>query len=147
VPVDVETSIEINRPRAVVAAYATDPDNVTRWYQNIKSVEWETEPPVVVGSRMAFVAQFLGRRLAYTYEVTELEPGHRLVMSTSQGPFPMETTYTWTDAPSGGTRMTLRNRGTPSGFSRLVAPFMASAMRRANRKDLARLKELLEQRA
>ena len=146
-PVDVETSIEINRPRAVVAAYATDPDNVTRWYQNIKSVEWETEPPVVVGSRMAFVAQFLGRRLAYTYEVTELEPGHRLVMSTSQGPFPMETTYTWTDAPSGGTRMSLRNRGTPSGFSRLVAPFMASAMRRANRKDLARLKELLEQRA
>src|SRR3954452_25079703 len=92
VPVDVETSIEINRPRAVVAAYATDPDNVTRWYQNIKSVEWETEPPVVVGSRMAFVAQFLGRRLAYTYDVTELEPGHRLVMSTSQGPFPTETT-------------------------------------------------------
>jgi uncharacterized membrane protein len=144
VPVDVETVVEIDRPRDVVAAYAMDPDNVTHWYQNIKSIEWETAPPIAVGSRMAFVASFLGRRLAYTYQVTGLESGRRLVMSTSQGPFPMETTYTWDDTETGGTRMTLRNRGTPGGFSKVVAPFMASAMRRANRKDLARLKELLE---
>jgi hypothetical protein len=64
-------------------------------------------------------------------------------MSTTDGPFAMETTYAWADA-AGGTRMTLRNRGEPAGFSKLVAPMMASAMRRANRKDLARLKELLE---
>jgi hypothetical protein len=90
------------------------------------------------------VAHFLGRRLAYTYEVRELVPGERFVMSTAEGPFPMETTYTWTDAPSGGTAMTLRNRGEPSGFSKIAAPMMARAMRRANRKDLQRLKSLLE---
>jgi hypothetical protein len=56
----------------------------------------------------------------------------------------METTYTWTDTDGGGTAMTLRNRGEPSGFSRLVASLMAAAVRRANRKDLARLKQLLE---
>ena len=99
--------------------------------------------PVAVGSRIAFVAHFLGRRLAYTYEVRELVPEQRLVMSTTEGPFPMETTYTWEPAP-GGTRMTLRNRGEPSGFSRLVAPMMARAMRRANEKDLAKLKARLE---
>ena len=143
--VDVETVAEIERPRSVVAEFATDPDNVTRWYKNIKSVEWETAPPVAVGSRMALVAHFLGRRLAYTYQVTELDPQRRLVMSTSQGPFPMETMYSWDDTSSGGTRMTLRNRGEPAGFSKLVAPMMASAMRRANRKDLARLKSVLEQ--
>jgi hypothetical protein len=142
--VDVQTEIVIARPRREVAAYACDPDNATAWYENIKAVEWKTAPPVAVGSRIAFVAQFLGRRLAYTYEVRELVPGERFVMSTAEGPFPMETTYTWARNPQGGTHMTLRNRGEPSGFGRLSAPFMAPAMRRANRKDLALLKSILE---
>ena len=144
--VDVLTEIVIDRPLAEVAAYAGDPSNAPSWYVNIKSVEWETPPPVAVGSRMAFVAQFLGRRLAYTYEVAELVVGERLVMRTAQGPFPMETTYTWETVSEGATRMKLRNRGETSGFSKLAAPFMAGAMRRANRKDLEQLKAVLEAR-
>ena len=142
--VDVETEIEIARPRSEVASFASDPDNATSWYQNIKSVEWESPKPLTVGSRVAFSAQFLGRRLVYTYEVREMVPGERFVQGTAQGPFPMETTYTWEDTPAGGTRMRLRNRGEPAGFSRLAAPLMASAIRRANNKDLARLKAVLE---
>jgi uncharacterized protein YndB with AHSA1/START domain len=145
VAVDVVTEIEIAVPRAQVAAYAADPSNAPEWYVNIASVEWETTPPVVVGSRIAFVAQFLGRRIAYTYEVSELVPGERLVMGTIQGPFPMLTTYTWADSGS-GTTMTLRNAGDPHGFGAIAAPVMASAMRRANRKDLVRLKTILESR-
>lgn len=142
--VDVLTEIEIARPRDAVAAFAADPANAPEWYENIVSVEWRTEPPAAVGSRMAFVARFLGRRLAYVYEIAELEPGRRLVMRTADGPFAMQTTYTWEDAGAGATRMTLRNRGEPAGFSRVAALFMAPAMRHANRKDLQRLKMLLE---
>ncbi len=142
--VDVQTSIEIEVPRAQVAAFVVDPANAPAWYVNIRSVTWETSPPVAVGSRMAFVAHFLGRRIAYTYEVREFVPGSRFVMSTAQGPFPMRTTYSWEDTQSGGTRMTLRNDGEPSGFGQLAAPMMAKAMRRANRKDLEKLKALLE---
>jgi uncharacterized membrane protein len=142
--VDVTTEIEIDRPRDVVSAYAADPDNATTWYANISSVAWRTEPPVAVGTELDFVAQFMGRRLAYTYRVLEHVPGERFVMSTAEGPFPMTTIYTWADAPGGGTRMTLRNHGEPAGFGKVAAPAMTAAMRRANRKDLARLKAVLE---
>jgi uncharacterized membrane protein len=144
VAVDVRTEVVVDRPRQAVADFASDPDNATTWYENIERVEWRTPRPLAVGSRLAFVARFLGRRLEYTYEVAELVPGERLVMRTADGPFPMETTYAWEDAPGGATRMTLRNRGEPAGFSRAASPMMASAMRRANRRDLAQLKRILE---
>ena len=144
--VDVVSEVVIDRPPAEVADYAGDPLNAPAWYANIESVSWVTEPPLRIGSQMTFVAHFLGRRLEYTYEIVELEPGKRLTMRTAQGPFPMETTYTWQAAGTGRdtTRMTLRNRGEPSGFSKVAAPMMATAMRRANGKDLAALKDLLE---
>src|SRR5689334_11246253 len=142
--VDVVTETVIDRPCADVAEYAGNPNNAPHWYENIKSVERKTTPPLQVGSRVAFVAQFLGRRLAYTYEFVELVAGERLVMRTADGPFPMETAYTWEPLGAGKTRMTLRNRGEPSGFGKLAAALMAGAMRRANGKDLERLKGILE---
>ena len=144
---DVDVAVEalIPCPREVVASYAGDPSNAPQWYANIVSVRWQTPPPVAVGSRMDFEARFLGRRLNYTYEVVELEPGQRLVMRTADGPFPMETTYTWESVPD-GTRMRLRNRGTPSGFAKVAAPVMAKAMKGAMTKDLTRLAERLQHR-
>jgi hypothetical protein len=145
VGVDVQVETVIGRPVPEVAAFAGDPTNAPEWYANIQRIDWLTAPPVEVGSRMVFEARFLGRELAYTYEVVELEPASRLVMRTADGPFPMETTYTWEPAGEGATRMTLRNRGNPSGFGGLAAPLMERAMRRATSGDLARLKRLLEE--
>ena len=142
--VDVVTECIIDCPIDQVATYAADPSNAASWYDNIESVEWKTDPPLAIGTQVAFVARFLGRRLAYTYEIVDLVPGERLVMATAEGPFPMETTYTWTSSGDNGTRMTLRNRGEPSAFSKVAAPFMAASMRRANRKDLANLRSILE---
>ena len=138
------TEIEIARPRDEVAAYASDPDNAPRWYRNIESVEWETPPPLAVGSRIAFVARFLGRRLSYTYEVREIVPGERLVMSTAEGPFAMETTYTWADTPDGGDADDAAQPRRARGFTRLGAPMMSMAMRRANWNDLREIKRILE---
>jgi uncharacterized membrane protein len=144
---DVSTEVVIDCPPSRVSTFASDPDNVPAWYMNIKSVEWKSARSVTVGSRIAFVAYFLGRRMAYTYEIVEYIPGQRMIMRTIDGPFPMATTYIWQPAANGGTRMTLRNRGTLTGVFAWIAPLVAYGMRRANRKDLALLKRVLENRA
>lgn len=149
--VNVLTEIIINRPKEVVSTFVSDPDNATKWYVNIKSAEClpagqagKTPKPLRVGSLVTFTAHFLGKKLAYTYEFTELIPGEKLVMRTAEGPFPMETTYTWETVNGNMTRMTLRNKGNPTGFSKLFVPFMKMAMKRANQKDLILLKKILE---
>jgi uncharacterized protein YndB with AHSA1/START domain len=142
--VDVLTEIDIDCSRERVFAYAADPDHAPEWYVNIKSVHWHTAPPLRVGSRVAFVAHFLGRRLAYTYEIVQLVQDELLVMRTADGPFPMETTYTFTSNAPNRTHVTLRNRGNPKGFGIAVAPVLVLAMRRANRRDLEHLKKNLE---
>ena len=141
--VNVQTEIHIRVPRADVASYAGNPDNAPAWYQNVTSARWLTGAPLQVGSQVAFTAHFLGRRLEYTYDIIEVVLNEKLVMRTSGGPFPMQTTYTWSDAGD-GTDMTLRNTGQPRGFSVLAGAFMAPMMRRATRKDLANLKSILE---
>ena len=142
--VDVVTQIIIDLPIDQVASYAAYPDHAPEWYKNIKSVEWKTPKPLSLHSKIAFEADFLGRKLSYVYEITEYIPGQKLVMHTAQGPFPMETTYIWEALNPSTTKMTLRNRGMPRGFSKLLSPFMEWAMKKANMKDLRQLKSILE---
>jgi uncharacterized membrane protein len=142
--VDVLTEIEIKSPIERISEYAANLDHAPEWYVNIDSAEWITEKPLNVGSKIAFKAKFLSRELAYIYEIAEYVPGRKMVMQTSEGPFPMRTTYTWNAVDANTTRMTLRNQGEPSGFSKLVSPFMALIMKKANEKDLRKLKEIIE---
>ncbi|MCG8306337.1 MAG: SRPBCC family protein [Cytophagales bacterium] len=143
--VDVLTTITINCPVKIVAEYASNPDYATSWYKNIKAVEWKSVKMLSVGSLIAFKAEFLGKKLEYVYEVMEYEPSKSLVMKTANGPFPMETIYTWEEVAEGITCMTLRNRGIPQGFSKLLSPLMSTMIKMANKKDLKLLKRILEQ--
>lgn len=142
--VDVLTEITINCPRHIVSEYAADPDHAPEWYVNINSAEWQTPKPLGIGSKVAFKADFLGKQLSYVYQIAEYIPGEKLVMRTADGPFPMETTYTWESKDGQTTRMTLRNKGNPAGFSLLFSPFMSLMMKRANNKDLKKIKFILE---
>jgi uncharacterized protein YndB with AHSA1/START domain len=142
--VDVITEITIQAPIAEVWDYTANPDHAPEWYVNIKSAVWKTPKPLRVGSQVSFVAQFLGKKLNYTYEFKELVPRQKLVMQTAEGPFPMETTYTLKKIDEHTTRVTLRNKGIPTGFIKIVSPFMAAMMRNANKKDLIKLKKIIE---
>jgi hypothetical protein len=144
VSLDVSSEIVIERPPGIVSAYVADPANAAAWHGNIKFAEWRSEPLLHVGSRVAFVAEFLGRRVEYTYELMEVVPGEKLVMRSVAGPFPLETSYPFEETRDGHTHLTLRNRGEPAGAAKLMAPMIATAMRNASEKDLAKLKTILE---
>ena len=146
-PVEISSEIVIERPRAEVAAYVTEPDNAIDWYEHIQRVVWRTPRPLAVGSRVGFFAGFLGKQFEYVYEITVLVPGERLVMRTDQGRVPMETQYVWRDEPGGATRMSLHNRGEPRGAGRFGGFLLRRAMRRSSERDLQRLKQLLETRS
>ena len=145
--VDVLTETVIRRPVAEVAAYAGDPTNAPEWYANIDSVEWQTPPPVAVGSRIDFVARFLGRRLAYTYEVAELRARRAAGHAHGAGPVPHGDHLHLGAARRRRHADDAAQPRRARGLLAVVAPFMAAAMRRANRKDLAALRSRLETRA
>lgn len=140
---EVVIKIEIHCPKDKVSQFVADPDNAPEWYKNIKAVAWQTPKPLKVGSKIAFEAHFLGRKLRYTYEVMELSD-EKMVMETAEGPFPMETSYEWQSTGPDSTLMLLRNRGNPTGFSLLLSPLIAKFMRKANLQDLKCLKQILE---
>ena|SRR5689334_22763149 len=142
--IDVSTKIDINCSRDKVAEYSANPDNAPKWYVNIKGAKWRTPRPLKVGSQIIFKAKFLGKSLVYIYEISEYAAKQKMVMKTIVGPFPMETIYTWQSIDGNITRMSLQNRGNLPGLSRLLTPLFSFAIRKANNKDLQRLKQIIE---
>lgn len=142
--VDVLATIAIERPVSVVAAYAGDPTNAPSWSRRIDRAEWLTEPPVRLGSRVRFDAAFLGRAIEYVYEIVELTVDEQMTMRSTDGPFPMRTTYTWRPLSDRASHMAIRNTGGPTGPAAIAAPLVARAVRWAVRQDLAELKRILE---
>jgi uncharacterized membrane protein len=142
--VNVSTEIIIHLPKEKVAEFASDPENAPKWLVNIESVEWLTEKPLKTGSQLIFRAKFMGRHLQYIYEVIEIIHGQKLVMQTINTAYVIETTYGWQAVDENTTCMTLCNRGIPPGLSKILTPIVAIAIKQASRKDLKRLKFLLE---
>jgi hypothetical protein len=143
--IDVASEIEIGVPREQVARFAADPGNATLWRQIFEEAEPEHVGSPQVGWRVIFVSKVLAGKVPYTYQVVEHVPGERLVMRTEDGPFPVQTTYAWEDAGDGATRMTLQTSGEPKKHTtKLAVRLMTKAWRKADAKDLAALKAVLE---
>jgi carbon monoxide dehydrogenase subunit G len=147
--IDVTAQVEVGRPRAEVAAFMTDPANDPAWIGGVREVRLETPPPLRAGSRVARVAAFLGRRVEYINEITELDPDRVLDMRSVKAPFPMRVTYSFEDAAAAhgdGAATVVRNRvqGDPGGFFALFGPLLAPLVRRSVQRDLERLRDVLE---
>jgi len=143
VAIDTRAVIDVARPRQQVAAYLRDPGNDPRWIGGLRSARLLTGPPVDVGSRVERVASFLGRRIEYVNEITELT-GTRLAMRSVRSPFPMRVTYGFDDTGNDATQVSVRVEGDASRLYRLADPLLAVLVRRSVQRDLRTLKRLLE---
>ncbi len=143
--IDITADVNIGRPRAEVAAYAMDPANDPVWLGGIVEARQVTDGPFGVGTRVARVARFLGRRMDYTPEIREYVPGERLAMATDK-PFDMTITYAFEDRGT-DTRASVRVQGEGSGFYAVAAPLLGPLVKRSVSRDLRTLKRLLESRA
>jgi uncharacterized membrane protein len=143
--VDVTATASIDRPRDQVAAYLRDPANDTTWIGGLRSARLLTPGQVTVGSQVERVAGFLGRRVQYVNEITELT-ADRLAMRSVRSPFPMRVTYGHRQASDGATEVSVRVQGDAARFYALVAPLLGLAVRRSITRDLRNLKRVLEQR-
>lgn len=143
--IDVKTEIIIHCRKIRIWEYVSDPDKAPEWYANIHSISWGTPKPAQLGTRVAFVARFMGRTLAYIYQVTEWVPLEHLTMTSVSGPFPMQTKCSLRSLGEETTRVTLQNTGKPKGKFRLLSRLVSWMIKRANRRDLNQLKQLLEE--
>ena len=152
---DLTVDIAIDAARDRVAAYALDYTNDPEWIGAIREARLVTDPPFGVGAQVERIGTFLGKRIEYVNEVTELdldmnnagpttEPDRRLVMRSVKAPFPMTVTYEFMDEPGRGTRMRIRTEGDASGFYRLAGPLLDRAVKRGVGQDLKRLKARVE---
>jgi uncharacterized membrane protein len=143
--VDVTATASIDRPRDQVAVYLQDPANDTKWIGGLRSARLLTPGPVTVGSQVERVASFLGRRVQYVNEITELT-ADRLAMRSVRSPFPMRVTYGHRDAGDHTTDVSVRVQGDAARFYALVAPLLGLAVHRSITRDLRNLKQILGQR-
>jgi uncharacterized membrane protein len=143
VAIDTTAVIAVGRPRDQVAAYLRDPANDPHWIGGIRSARLVTASPVAKGSQVERVAWFLGRRIEYVNQITELT-SERLAMRSVRSPFPMRVTYGFQDAGDATTMVSVRVEGEPGRRYRLADPLLALAVRRSVQRDLRNLRRLLE---
>ena len=140
--IDVTAELVINLPREKVAAFVTEPANDPVWIGGIVEAKMLTEPPVQVGTKVARVAKFMGKRMHYTPEVVAYEPD-ALVAMRAESPFAMTIRYEFEDA-DGGTLTRIRVHGDGTGFFRLAGPLLSRMVMRNVYRDLRSLKGILE---
>lgn len=142
--VSVKTEIIINKPIVEVSTYAADPNNYSEWCDNIVSVQWKTPKPMQLNSKIAYKSQFLGKLHSYTYEVVFIEKNKKMIMKIKDGSFPLSTTFHWNSIDENTTIMTIINLGKPKILSTIISPFMSFIVKYLNRKDLKKIKRILE---
>ncbi len=131
--IQIETSVDINRPVEQVAEFFSDNENALLWQTGLIETRLTSEPNRV-GSTWTDVVQVLGRRIELSFVATEVEPESRFAFKSTSGPIPVSGSYTMEPAGD-STRVT---------FALEAEPIVKRVTLRQWEANLANLKDLLE---
>ena len=135
-------TIRISRPLDEVWAVLTDPEKSPIWSTPTIEEHWLTPPPVGVGSRRRAVNRGFGRTQTNDAEVTAYVPGRSWTMTSVTGPRFVATADFKEIA--GATQVDFTWSFRLAGGQRLLEPIVLHVFMSQFRKDLARLKALME---
>jgi uncharacterized membrane protein len=138
-----EQSVVVRRPVEIVFSYLANPENDPRWSSASDEMHVTSQGPVGVGTTVRQVGHFLGRRLELTLKVTVYELNQRFGMTVVSGPLRFAGVRHVEELPE-GTRVTFSGGGESGGLFKLAEPLLEAAAARQLKRDLAKLKEVLE---
>src|SRR4051794_37152641 len=141
----VVVTVDIERPAADVFAYLDDVTNNTAWLKGMRSCTWTTPLPIGVGSRYEQVAEFLGKEIRTSFEVTAHEPGRLVTIRSREGSsFPLTVTRMVEPIDDKRSRVIETVESDPGGFYRIAQPVLRGMVARNIARDYRSLKILLE---
>ncbi len=140
--IQVENSVVINKPVAEVYAFVTNGENSAKWQGGVESVVSEG-PSNKVGSQFTETRKFLGQEMKTIMEITEVVENEKWSAKVVKGPVPYQVTVKF-EAEGGGTKMTIRIEGEPTGFFKMAEGMVSSQLEKSLAEDSQRVKALLE---
>ena len=140
----VDETIVINKPRAEVWEFMTDPENVPLYSSNIVEYEMVSGEKLEVGRKCHGVVKVAGRRLEMSDEVVELEAGRHSKLVSEDATVPYTLSFDFEDA-AGGTKVSWHQEvESLKGIFKFADPIVLKLYARDVHSNLEKAKTILE---
>ncbi len=138
----VSKTVTLPRKPGEVFDYLANFENTAEWDPGVAKATKTSDGPVGLGSTFDLVANFRGRQIPVTYEVTVYEPDSRVVLVGRNKQF------TGTDdigvSPDGdGTRVSWNADFQMEGFAKLFQPFLGGVFEKISAEAMEGLEATL----
>ena len=139
----IEREVRVERPRADVFAYLTDPERIPEWQASAVHVAHESRAGVGVGTRWRETRVFMGKRIEQTVEATRYKPHEEFGIAVVDGPVPLRVHHRLAEE-DGATVITVNGEAEPRGRLRFGARFIVPVVERQFDEDFERLRAIVE---
>jgi uncharacterized protein YndB with AHSA1/START domain len=140
--VDVTVSGVVTAPPERVFPFLADLANWPQWQADMKTVSLLEGEAGTVGARYQYVSKAMGQTIDSTVRLTRVEPPREIAFEGEWAGMIRPNGRYLVELEGTGTRVTLNPHPEARGLGSLLAPLLATMIRRLNRQHLAALQEI-----